>query len=188
MEQTIEYPKLLQTREDYEFIMTNFPKEKWEPDVHKLLFDAFEDVLVGVVKISAYNYKETDKLFKKDYVTNYKKIIRKLFRITEDTTIGYETIIRFNDNSELRKYKEFDNYYFHVKTRVDPEAKAIRIGFTTDELFAILFGFLDPSIKSTINKLEELNKQYEGMIQDVERIEEQENNSGGNEDRAGSKD
>ena len=118
MEQTIEYPKLLQTREDYEFIMTNFPKKKWEPDVHKLLFDAFEDVLVGVVKISDYNYKETDKLFKKDYVTNYKKIIRKLFRITEDTTIGYETIIRFNDNSELRKYKEFDNYYFHVKTRV----------------------------------------------------------------------
>ena len=172
-----QYPMILQTREDYDFIMANFPKEKWEPDVNKLLFDAFEEIIVGVVNISD-NYTEDMKLFKKDYVHNYKKIIRKFFRIVEDIHSDYEKIIEFKDRSELRKYTDFDKYYFHIKTRVNPNSKAIRIGFTTDELFAIVFGFLDPTLKGKINEFEKLSNKYEEMLQNVE---DDDANNGGND-------
>lgn len=181
MPDNIKYPMILRTREDYEFIINNFPKEKWEKDVHKLLFDAYEDTLVGVLEVSD-KYSETMKITKKDYVRNYKKIIRKFFRIIGDTTSEYEKIIEFTDGSELRKYTGFDKYYFHMRTRIDKESKAIRIGFTIDELFAILFGFLDPNLKSTIDKLEEVNKNLEGMIEHaekyIEECEREKNESG----------
>ena len=164
-----EYPKVLLTREDYEFIMTNFPREKWEPDVNKLLFDSFDIKVVGVLEVSD-KYTPEMNITKKNYVFNSKKILRKFYRVIEDTESDFERILQLNDNSEIRKYKEFPKYYFHARLVENTKSKAYKIGFTVDELYAILFGLLDPSIKSNISKLEELNKKYEEEIKNANKI------------------
>ena len=169
-----EYPKLLKTREDYEFIMTNFPKEKWELDVNKLLFDAFDIRVVGVLEVSD-KYTPDMNFSKRNYVLNYKKILKKLLRTVEDIDSDFEKVLQLDDNSELRKYKEFPKYYFHVRIIENPNAKAIKLGFTIDELYALLFGLLDPSLKSTIAKFDELNKKYEEEIKNADKIIEEYN-------------
>ena len=169
-----EYPKLLKTREDYEFIMTNFPKEKWELDVNKLLFDAFDIRVVGVLEVSD-KYTPDMNFSKRNYVLNYKKILKKLLRTVEDIDSDFEKVLQLDDNSELRKYKEFPKYYFHARIIENPNAKAIKLGFTIDELYALLFGLLDPSLKSTIAKFDELNKKYEEEIKNADKIIEEYN-------------
>lgn len=40
------YPKVLQTKEDYEYVRTNFPKEKWMGDFQSLLDTQYEWFLI----------------------------------------------------------------------------------------------------------------------------------------------
>ncbi len=44
------YPKFLNTKEDYEFVRANFPKEQWRPDFEALLNERYEWFNLGEIK------------------------------------------------------------------------------------------------------------------------------------------
>ena len=43
------YPKNLQTREDYEYVLANFPKKDWEQDFKDLLSSRFDYVFQHIM-------------------------------------------------------------------------------------------------------------------------------------------
>ncbi len=44
------YPKFLNTKEDYEFVRANFPKEQWQPDFEALLNERYEWFNLGEIE------------------------------------------------------------------------------------------------------------------------------------------
>ena len=44
------YPKFLNTKEDYEFVRANFPKEQWESDFKALLNERYEWFNLGEIE------------------------------------------------------------------------------------------------------------------------------------------
>ncbi len=44
------YPKFLNTKEDYEFVRANFPKEEWESDFKALLNERYEWFNLGEIE------------------------------------------------------------------------------------------------------------------------------------------
>ena len=44
------YPKFLNTKEDYEFVRANFPKEQWESDFKALLDERYEWFNLGEIE------------------------------------------------------------------------------------------------------------------------------------------
>ena len=177
---TLEYPMILKTREDYEFIIKNFPREKWEVDVQKLIIDAMDTRIVGVMdnKISNYNEK-TVTFHKRDYVHNYKKIIKKmLIKNHLEVNENFETVFTCKDGSELRKYEMDKSHLYHTKIIYNPESKLFKIGFTVDELMAITMGILDPSMRSQMKDLEKQEKELQNAIDKLETQEKEEENNG----------
>ena len=54
------YPRELNTREDYEFVRNNFPRKYWEEDYKRLLDDSFEDIPVAKVSILTTKVEDDD--------------------------------------------------------------------------------------------------------------------------------
>lgn len=93
------YPKFLNTKEDYEFVRANFPREKWEGDFKALLNERYEWFNVGeaegegvtdethkvvestnidgVVTRSQYEYKENEnaRIYRLGYTVDEVKAI-----------------------------------------------------------------------------------------------------------------
>lgn len=44
------YPKFLNTKEDYEYVRANFPREQWEPDFKALLNERYEWFNLGEIE------------------------------------------------------------------------------------------------------------------------------------------
>lgn len=181
LDNTLEYPAILKTRADYEFIIKNFPREKWEIDVQKLIIDSMDTKIVGAID----NRKEFPKgmnLYKRDYIHNYKKFIKKmLLKNNREVNENYELVFTCKDGSEIRKYGVDDFHLYHAKIIYNPESKLFKIGFTVDELMAITMGILDPSTKS---QMEELKKQEQELQKEIDKVEsemkENDNNESGN--------
>lgn len=101
----IGYPKNLNTKEDYEYVRANFPKEEWQGEFQNLLDTVCEWFNMGV--LADGDAGTTDDTHK----------------VTEDKREDTATVTRTQ-----WEYKE------------NPDAKIFRLGYTVDEVKAILAG------------------------------------------------
>lgn len=92
------YPKHLNTKADYEYVRTHFPKNKWEKDFKALL--------------------ETDEWFNLGEITG------------DGTTDDTHKVVTDEQAGKKYQYELKDN----------PDAKIYRLGYTKDEVNAILAG------------------------------------------------
>lgn len=101
----IGYPKTLNTKEDYEFVRQNFPKEEWKED--------FEDLLATV-----------NEWF------NLGKLEEGDAGITDDT---HKVVESEQDDGAVT-----ERYQYEYKE--NPNARIYQLGYTVDEVKAILEG------------------------------------------------
>ena len=96
----MQYPRILQTKNDYEFVRTHFPKKMWERDFELLLETTRDWFFVREVEAGEWNPIQS---------------------ATQKVEVNMET---------GRKYL--------YEWRTNPNAKIFRIGYTEDEVIAIL--------------------------------------------------
>lgn len=101
----IGYPKTLNTKEDYEYVRANFPKEEWQGEFQNLLD-------------TVYEWFNMDALADGDA-----GITDDTHKVTEDKREDMTTVTRTQ-----WEYKE------------NPDAKIFKLGYTVDEVKAILAG------------------------------------------------
>ena len=96
------YPKFLNTKEDYEFVRANFPKEQWESDFKALLNERYEWFNLGEIEGEG---------------------------VTDDT---HKVVEDKRDDETVVRYQ--------YEYKVNENARIYRLGYTVEEVEAILAG------------------------------------------------
>lgn len=159
------YPKVLKTKEDYEFIRINFPYDVYVNDFRELLMNATEEKFVGWCKIKKNNKGEEPIITKfhrwtksptdKNLKRNMKKII---WKNDEEYDLLCTSEIDPNTNEELPYELEVRNYIkpvdgtplrYWVFTHVLMQnSKLEQLGYTVQEVSNICMG-IDPTFDIT---------------------------------------
>ena len=152
-----QYPKLLKTREDYEFIRKNFEPQLWMEDFRQLLSSSTEEKVVGtcrVVKKNKTEYKPVKMKFFKGN-ENLKEFYER--RLDEDyvvcASIDKDTEARYYGTQPITKKTEC----VMVKHQVKPNSKMEALGYTQEDLICLSLG-IDPAGLELIDKLNEYQK------------------------------
>lgn len=172
------YPQTLETREDYEYIRKNYPKEIWEKDYLELLIGSYKNIIVG--KNPTWNFPDPED--KETVVFNYD-----LFSTIDDNGALAKRILENPD--KWTKVEEINFFYkvvtYHgvrylVYLMEDRESKLFKLGYDPDTIMAYLFDLEVPDIIE--NGVEELKE--EEVLKALE--EEEENGREGSADSGSS--
>jgi predicted SAM-dependent methyltransferase len=85
------YPKVLKTKEDYEYVRQNFPKERWQADFEKLLNTQKEWFFVK--ELAAGEVGQSD--------DTHKVVCEPSFEHEDGATRNYQYELRYNPNCML---------------------------------------------------------------------------------------
>lgn len=105
----IGYPKNLNSKEDYEYVHANFPKEYWKKDFEDLLTSSKDWFFTGYLSSKEEGIEDST---------------HKVIDNTENN--GEDTII-----SEDKKFSQYEY-------KLNPNCKMSRLGFTEEEIISIL--------------------------------------------------
>lgn len=174
MEDLSKYPRVLRTKEDYEYARNNFPAEYWTKDFKKLIMDSIETRIVKICE-------DVHKVHGKDDVYEYKKsmdlkttnpLYRYLYDLIDEDP--GETLRIEDDENELRKYTtQHGDFYLLVHTSMKKDSKLERIGYTMDEAISASMGVVEnhQDMQEKINKVQE---SLQKKIDEVENMTEEE--------------
>lgn len=87
------YPKILKTKEDYEYVRTHFPKEKWQADFEKLLTSQQEWFFVKELQTGEVGVTDD----------THKVVVEPSFASDDQQTHNYQYELRDNPESPLAR-------------------------------------------------------------------------------------
>lgn len=134
-----QYPQVLSTKEDYEYVRQNFPREYWEKDFEELLSEGYSYKVLGIVP-DEYFDKSNEELEKTRF--NDEEFSKVLTPVPEKKAT---TLLNHQAEWESREITfDITMVRWNKKTYVvvfvpDPDSKIAKVGYTTDELIEILF-------------------------------------------------
>ena len=177
-----QYPKLLKTREDYEFIRKNFDPKLWMEDFRQLLNSSMEEKVVGTCKVVKKNKDEYAPVKMKFFKGN--ESLKEFYerRLDEDyvvcANIDKDTEARYYGAQPITKKTEC----VMVKHQVKPNSKMESLGYTQEDLVCLSLG-IDPSGLELLDKLsnyekvldERIKKLDEEIAETNENLAEEEN-------------
>ena len=163
-----QYPKLLKTREDYEFIRKNFDPKLWMEDFRQLLNSSMEERVVGTCLVVKKNKNEytpvKKKFFKGD--ESLKEFYER--RLDEDyvvcASIDKDTEARYYGTQPITKKTEC----VMVKHQVKPNSKMESLGYTQEDLVCLSLG-IDPAGLELIDKLTNYEKVLDERIKKLDK-------------------
>ena len=163
-----QYPKLLKTREDYEFIRKNFDPKLWMEDFRQLLNSSMEEKVVGTCRVVKKNKNEytpvKKKFFKGD--ESLKEFYER--RLDEDyvvcASIDKDTEARYYGTQPITKKTEC----VMVKHQVKPNSKMESLGYTQEDLVCLSLG-IDPAGLELIDKLTNYEKVLDERIKKLDK-------------------
>ena len=176
------YPKLLKTREDYEFIRKNFDPKLWMEDFRQLLNSSMEEKVVGTCRVVKKNKEEYAPVKMKFFKGN--ESLKEFYerRLDEDyvvcASIDKDTEARYYGTQPITKKTECAM----VKHQVKPNSKMESLGYTQEDLVCLSLG-IDPSGLELLDKLsnyekvldERIKKLDEEIAETDENLAEEEN-------------
>jgi hypothetical protein len=135
----LEYPQTLETREDYEFIRKNFPKNIWDHDYLELLMDAYTNVVVG--KSPTWYFKdEKDPESAEFSCTPIDKELEDTILSNEDKFTSEEKVNFFN------RVVTYQGVKYLIRLEENQNSKLFQLGYTPDLIMAYLFELEIPEI------------------------------------------
>ena len=127
----LKYPKTLETKEDIEFVVKNFPKEIWKDDLNEI----YE--LARGYKVIGKNPK-----FRSTEIVHLEKVWNDERKVVEDHDAdwGEATIVPNHEDQITFKYQ---GIAYLARYQVLPESVVAKAGIDIDWLERTLFGFND---------------------------------------------
>lgn len=162
-----QYPKLLKTREDYEFIRKNFDPKLWMEDFRQLLNSSMEEKVVGTCKVVKKNKDECAPVKMKFFKGN--ESLKDFYerRLDEDyvvcASIDKDTEARYYGTQPITKKTEC----VMVKHQVKPNSKMESLGYTQEDLVCLSLG-IDPSGLELLDKLSSYEKVLDERIKKLD--------------------
>lgn len=160
-EKELQYPMELKTREDYEFIRNNFPREMYGPDFIELMAVSGTQTVVGIARYNR-RAKEDEFPYEWEAVTGRRqeflqKALNKHPEKVETITItpveGLEIVLIPDINQT-------------VVTKIDykDDCKMKRLGYTEKDIMNIVYGIDPEEIEKELEKYEREagNDNYDG--------------------------
>ena len=175
------YPKVLKTREDYEFIMKNFPAKYWQLDFRDLILESINVVLVGICDIKYQKVEGEEEL--EEAVPLHIKYLKNAFAADYiyfqsilDTVADYETVYCFDiPTREVRKYIYQDKPYYIIVDIVEKsDSKMKRLGYTMEEAICLSMGIIDDETVETMQHLHDMEKSISDKLKELDDMEDDE--------------
>ena len=163
-----QYPKLLKTREDYEFIRKNFDPKLWMEDFRQLLNSSMEERVVGTCLVVKKNKNEYTPVKMKFFKGN--ESLKEFYerRLDEDyvvcASIDKDTEARYYGTQPITKKTEC----VMVKHQVKPNSKMESLGYTQEDLACLSLG-IDPSGLELLDKLTNYEKVLDERIKKLDK-------------------
>lgn len=128
------YPEVLKTKEDYEYVRNNFPREYWEKDFEEILTDGFSYEVVGTLP-----KMEDPEYWEKQSVETIMKAIKLEWCDRGSPVLSHQAEwvqkeISFDDSIVY-----WNNKIWYIKFVPDKNAKIKTLGYTVEELLDILY-------------------------------------------------
>lgn len=200
------YPKVLNTREDYEFIRNNFPRKYWEEDYKQLLNDSFAVIPYAPVKISRdENSGKINKLTRLEKSFNFEKIRKNKNRFEEYKSLceklekEFDESILLMDNNTIAEGIEYEGEKIESNEEIrlfsdslacvchnieKPDSKIRKLGYTPEQIFDYIIGISEEEFEKKQKEfLEKSNSKLNNILKEAglsdEEIENEntENNS-----------
>ena len=160
------YPDVLETKEDYEYIVKNFPKKYWEIDLLELFLSSDSCDPIATYKGDELKPENRVELTPQEKETFFKKF---------HSNIDFEVSSCNPDTgNEIRKY---GRTWYEVKPCFAKDSKANRLGMDYNWVTSRLF--LDDEQTKSYDKI---NTLIDGQVKELEdKISEFENKENGHE-------
>ena len=141
----MKYPKILETREDYDYVIKNFPREIWLPDYKELFDNAFYSKVIGKNAVV------------KDGIATFDDISEEEAKEVQENSNKWKDWKELDVNNHLEfsdKYNDVILYkgkLYITSVRLNPESKMAKLGFNEDEAYEYMLGLT----KDDLSKLAE---------------------------------
>ena len=137
----LKYPRTLETREDYDYVIKNFPREMWLPDYKEVFDSGFYNKVIGK------NVVITDGIATYDDVTDDE------VKEVQSNSNKWKNWVDLKEGNHLEFSEKYNNVIqykgklYVTAVKVNPDSKMAKLGFTEDEAYGYMLGITQDELK-----------------------------------------
>ena len=163
MDTVLKYPKTLETREDYDYVIKNFPREMWLPDYKEVFDSGFYNKVIGknvVITDGIASYDDVDDEEVKEIQSNSAKW-------KNWTELSEKNHLEFSE--KYNNVIQYKGKLYVTAVRVNPDSNMAKLGFTEDEAYGYMLGLTQSDLNDIetgddINEIKSANETDVGSV------------------------